>query len=177
MEVTTTKASQRKTLEKKKGKGVDKVSVVKELSEELLRLMDTSATPQVFEDKENEAIVVDIETTDEAGLLIGARGETLASIQAILGMMFRQRVGEWQRIIVNVADWRERQKDRLNELAIQTAERAKATGEPQPLYNLSSSERRIVHLALADDKEVSTESHGEGQERYLVVNPKGKTSK
>jgi spoIIIJ-associated protein len=170
--VVKTKTKKKTVRQKKKGKGVDKISVVKEMAEELLRLMGIIATPTVSEDKENDAIIVDIETEEEAGLLIGTRGETLNSLQAVLGMMFRQKTGEWQRIIVNVADWRERQEDRLNELAIQAAERAKTTSDPQPLYNLTSAERRIIHLALADDEDVETESQGEGQERYLVVNPK-----
>lgn len=161
-----------KKKESKKDTKLDKVSVIREMAEELLALMGVSVKPAVSEDKKNEAIVVDIETEEEAGLLIGTRGETLNSIQVILGMMFRQKTGEWQRIIVNVADWRERQEVRLNELAIQVAERAKSSGSPQPLYNLNASERRIIHMALADDKNVETESHGEGRERYLVVNPK-----
>ena len=172
--VVKTKTKKKTVRRKKKGKGVDKVSVVKELAEELLRLMGTDAKAIASEDKENEAILVEIKTEDEAGLLIGARGETLSSLQAVLGMMFRQKTGEWKRIIVDVAGWRERQKGRLSELANQTAERTKATGTPQPLYNLSPTERRIVHLALADDKGVKTESHGEGKERYLVISLKDK---
>ena len=174
--VVKTKTKKKAVRKKKEGKGVDKVSVVKELAEELLRLMGTDATAIVSEDKDNEAILVEIKTEDEAGLLIGARGETLSSLQAVLGMMFRQKTGEWQRIIVDVAGWRERQKGRLSELANQTAERAKATGVPQPLYNLSPTERRIVHLALADDKDLKTESQGEGKERYLVISLKDKAA-
>lgn len=150
------------------------VSLVEKLASELLGLMGPKVKPVVYEDKENDAIAVDIEAQDEAGLLIGSRGETLTSIQAVLGMMFRQRKGEWRRIIVNIADWRQRQEERLKQLARQTAERARSLKEPQPLYNLTPPERRIVHLALADDKDVETESVGEGPERYLIVRPKEK---
>jgi len=148
------------------------VKLVKELVEQLLTLMGSRAKPAVKEDKENDALVVDIQTEEEAGLLIGNRGRTLSHIQTVLGMMVRQKTGSWKRIIVNVADWREREERRLNELALQTAERVKVTGEPQPLYNLTPSQRRVIHLALAGNSEIQTESHGEGGERYLLVSPK-----
>jgi spoIIIJ-associated protein len=87
-------------------------------------------------------------------------------------MIYRQENGEWKRISVNVGDWREKQEEYLSEMAKVTAERAKQTGEPQNLYNLSPSQRRIIHIALSEDKEIETESVGEGEERYLVVKPK-----
>ncbi len=65
-------------------------------------------------------------------------------------------------------------EDYLNNLAEQTAQRAKETNEPQNLYNLNSAQRRIIHMCLSEDKETETESLGEGQERYLVVKPAGK---
>ncbi|MCJ7805282.1 hypothetical protein MUP46_01420 [Patescibacteria group bacterium] len=147
---------------------------VDEAANGLLTLMGTKAKARVYEDKENQAIRVDIETEDETGLLIGRHGETLASMETALGMMIRQSVGEWVRIIVNVGDWRERQEDHLKEIAEQAMERAIQTGEPQPIYNLTPAQRRIVHLALSESKDVETESVGEGLERYLVVKPKGK---
>lgn len=157
---------------KKKTTKKDKPKVVKEMTEELLALMGVEGEVEAEEDKENEAVSVDIQADDEAGLLIGNRGRTLNSIQALLGMIYRQKFGEWQRILVNVDDWREKEEDRLSNLALQTAERAKSTGEEQALYNLTPAQRRVVHLTLADDKEVQTESKGEGKERYLLVSPK-----
>lgn len=171
MTAMTAKAKDSK-VQKIKAKKVNKKALVKEIAEELLGLMGTKARPNISEDKKNDAIVVDIETDDEAGLLIGNRGDTLNSLQAIAGQIFRQKFGEWQRIIVNVSDWRERQEQRLTELAVQTAQRAKDSGESQVLYNLTPAQRRIVHLTLAENKKIETESLGEGQERYLVIRPK-----
>lgn len=162
---------------KTKTKKTDKIALAKEIAKKLLALMGTKAKPKVSEDVESEAVVIDIETDKEAGLLIGSRGETLNSLQTIIGMIFRKRFGDWQRIIVNVSDWRERQEERLKDLAVQTAERAEDTREPQTLYNLTAAERRTVHLTLADNQEVETESLGEGSERYLVVSPKRKAKK
>jgi spoIIIJ-associated protein len=150
----------------------DKVSLTQKLADTLLDLMGTKAKAVVSEDKENEAIKVDIETEKETGLLIGRHGETLDALQVILGMMVFQESKEWVRIIVNVGDWREKQEDQLKNLALQAAERARETGEPQSLFNLNASQRRIVHMVLTDEKDIETESSGEGKERYLVIKQK-----
>ncbi len=157
---------------KKKETAKDETLLVKEMADKLLSLMGVEAGASVSFDKENDAIKVDIVSENETGLLIGRRGETLNSIQTVLGMMYRQETGEWKRIIVNIGDWREKQEDYLKSLATDAAERAKTTGEPQALYNLTPSQRRIIHLGLSEDTEVTTESVGEEPERYLVVKPK-----
>lgn len=146
--------------------------LVKGLAEELLDLMGVKADIKVSEDKKNEAVVVDIQAPESTGLLIGFRGEVLNAIQSAIGMMVRQETDEWVRVVVNVGDWREKQENQLRDLADQTAERARETGEPQPLYNLNPSQRRIVHMVLSEEKDLETESFGEGDERYLVVKPK-----
>jgi len=165
-------AAKKKETKEKKTKKVDKVKLVQEIADELLSLMGTKAVSEVSEDKEAEALVVDLKTEEETGLLIGSRGETLNSIQAIIGMIYRQRTGEWQRIVVNVADWRERQAERLRELALQAAQRARETGDPQTLYNLTPAQRRTIHLVLEEEEDIETESEGEGSGRYLIVSPK-----
>ncbi|MGD8743978.1 MAG: R3H domain-containing nucleic acid-binding protein [Candidatus Woesebacteria bacterium] len=148
------------------------IKLVEKISEKLFSLIGVEADPEVTHDEENEAVLVNIDTQDEAGLLIGNRGETLISIQTILGMIFMRETGKWRRILVNVADWREKQEDKLKDLAKQAADRAKESGDEQRLYNLNAAQRRIVHLELAEDKDIETESIGEGVERYLIVKSK-----
>lgn len=147
----------------------DLTKVVQEDANGLLKLMGTTATASVLEDTQNEALLVNIEAKDEAGLLIGRHGDTLNSLQMVLGLILRQKLGEWKRILVNVGDWREKQDEYLKEMAQATAERAKQTGESQNLYNLSAAQRRVIHLSLSEDPEVETVSEGEGEERYLII--------
>jgi len=142
------------------------------ITEKLLSLMSTKAVAKVSFDKVNDAYIVDVEAGDETGLLIGKKGETLTSIQTMLGILFKQKTDEWNRVVVNVGDYREKEEDYLKNLAVTTAERAKETKEPQSLYNLTAGQRRIVHMALSEDESVETESMGEGEERYLVVKSK-----
>ena len=109
---------------------------------------------------------------DFSGLLIGNKGLTLEAIQSFLTVSLKQTTGEWVRVNLDVAGWRKKQEDYLVNLAEQSAERARTTGEPQSLYNLTPGQRRVIHLKLADEKDIETTSVGEGQDRYLVVKSK-----
>src|SRR3972149_9552753 len=149
-----------------------KQDIAQATSEKLLELMGVAAKVEVKEDSENEALVIDISSENETGLLIGRHGQTLLSFQSMVGMILKQKLGEWTRVIVNVGDWRQKEEENLKSLATQAAERVKTTGEPQPIYNLTASQRRIIHLNLASDPDISTESQGEGEERYLVIKNK-----
>jgi len=148
------------------------IESLQKIADKLFTLMSTKATVKVSYDKSNEAYVVDVEAGDETGLLIGKKGETLSSIQTMLGILLKQKTNEWNRVVVNVGDYREKEEDYLKNLATTTAERAKETKEPQSLYNLTPGQRRIVHMTLSEDEGIETESVGEGNERYLVVKAK-----
>lgn len=148
------------------------VEETKKVCDKLFSLMGVDIDYTVSLDKDNDAVFVKIEPGESSGLLIGSRGETIRSLQSALGMIVKHKVGDWTRIVVDVADWRDKQKERLVKLADSVVERVEQTGEPQPLYNLSAGERREIHMHLADSKEYETESVGEGDERYLVIKKK-----
>lgn len=147
----------------------DKVKILQKSVEELLALMSTKATSEVSYDETNEAFVVNLDAGDETGLLIGKKGETLLALQTVLGFLLKQKTGEWSRILVNVGDYREKEESYLKDLAATTVQRAKETGEAQSLYNLKPWQRRIIHMVLAEEKDITTESLGEGEDRYLVI--------
>lgn len=146
--------------------------ILRKAVEEMLELMTVKAKADVSYDKEQEAFVVNIEAGDATGLIIGKKGETLSSLQTILGVMLKQKTDEWKRVVVNVGDYREKEEEYLKGLAESSAARAKETGQPQMLYNLKPWQRRIIHMYLSDKSEVITESEGEGEDRYLVVKSK-----
>jgi len=147
------------------------VEALKTLTEELLDKMGIKAEFEVLEDKESGSLLVNISSEDEKGLLIGKRGETVSSLQMILGLMLKNKLDEWRRVEVNVGDWKERQEDYLESLAEKTADRVKETGQPQSLYNLTATQRRLVHLKIKEIGGVASESEGEGRDRFLVVKP------
>ena len=149
----------------------NRIDQIKELTEKLLSLAGVSAEIEVL-DKGEDIFEINLKTTDETGLLIGFRGENINAIQTVLGIMLKGITGEWFRVIVNVGDYRQKQEEKLKELANVSADRAVETNEPQPIYNLNASQRRVVHMHLAERGDVLSESQGEEPERYLVVKSK-----
>lgn len=145
------------------------VEDIKKTTTKLFELMDIKVSFDISEDKDNNAILINIDKSDEAGLIIGKKGENLESIQNIISLFIKSKTDEWKRVLVNVADWREKQDERVKELALKVAERVRETSETQNLYNLNAAQRRIVHITLAEFPDIKTESVGEGNERYLKV--------
>jgi len=88
--------------------------------------------------------------------------------------MISQRTGKWYRVSVNINDYQERREDSLKNLAESAAEKAISLNQEVVLGNLSSYERRIVHLHLEQHGGVTTESRGEPPLRQLLVIPKSK---
>lgn len=152
-------------------KSKDNTKIVEEAVTKIFSMLGINPDFKIVNDKKNESIDINIDAKEEAGLLIGKRGETLNSLQYILTLIVMRKVGDWQRVVVNIGDWREKQEEYLKNLALQAADRARVTGEVQNLYNLNPSQRRIVHMVLSEEKDIKTESEGEGIERYLVVRP------
>lgn len=146
---------------------------LKEISQKLLNLSGVKGSVQVTKEKIEGGDIyhVVIESSEESGLLIGAHGSTLESIQSFLGMALRTRTGEWHRVSVDISGWRAKHEEYLVSLAKQAADRAKQTNESQYLYNLTPAQRRVIHAALTD-MGVKSESEGEGADRFIVVSVK-----
>jgi spoIIIJ-associated protein len=109
---------------------------------------------------------------DSMGALIGRRGETLQALQFICQLLVNRRVGHWTRVILDVEGYRSRRERYLKDTALRAAEKAMRYREPIELDPMIPSERRIVHLALANHSYVFTHSEGEGAHRRVIVEPK-----
>ena len=149
---------------------MEPINQIKKIAEELLEKLEITGVISVDTD-ESGAFRVHIET-EETGLLIGFHGRTLESFQLILGMIAGKTLGKWERVYVNVGDYREKREEALMYMAQRAAERAMTTGRPVELSRLSAAERRVIHLTLSGDERVQTESVGEGMDRKLVISPK-----
>lgn len=150
----------------------DNKKILIELSEELIKLTGVNATVEVAQLEEENSFEVNLKTEDETGLLIGFRGENINAIQTVLTLMFKGKTDEWIRLVVNIGDYRQKQEDKLKELANQTVERVIETKTSQPIYNLTAAQRRIIHMYLVDNKTVESVSEGEGDQRYIIIKPK-----
>ncbi len=114
--------------------------------------------------------VLDVEGED-LGILIGRRGSTLASLQYILNLIVSRKTQRRVAFGVDVDGYRRRREEALVTLAKRTASRVRGTGRSITLEPMPPNERRIVHLALANDPAVMTVSIGEGEERKVAITP------
>ena len=121
--------------------------------------------------KTRKSISITLETED-TGIIIGYHGETLEALQLILALLLAKQTGEFKRVSIEVGDYKKNRTEWLERLAIDAKERALSEGKEVYLSDLKSWERRVVHLLLQDDKEVVSESSGEGKDRVLVIKPK-----
>ncbi len=112
--------------------------------------------------------VLDIEGED-LGLLIGRRGETLTSLQYLLNLMVARQVTNRAFFTVDVEGYRQRRERALTTLARRTADTVKRTRRPVILEPMPPNERRMIHIALSEDRLVETSSVGEGDDRKVSV--------
>ena len=136
---------------------------------ELLHRMGVAATR--VEVRAADPITLDIRGHDVADL-IGRRGENLRALQFILNLMVNKQLRRHRRLVVDVDGYRARREELLRGMAQRFAQRVRTVREPLQLEAMPPNERRIVHLALADDPDVTTESTGEGDARRVVIKPR-----
>ena len=148
---------------------------VQKLIENVLSLLELGEDQFTVDMAEDDSVRVHIQLPEEeTGIYIGHHGEGLTALQLLLSLMISQRTGTWYRVSVNINDYQERREDSLKNLAESAAEKAIALNQEVVLGNLSSYERRIVHLHLEQHGGVTTESRGEPPLRQLLVIPKAK---
>jgi len=145
--------------------------ITKETTEDILRLLEIEGTFKVSENKEEKSIDIIIDTKD-SGIVIGRHGDILESLQLILSLAITKKVGKFIRVSVEVGDYKKNRIEWLRGFAEQTKEKVLEQGREIAVPNLRAWERRIVHLFLQDDKEVVSESQGEGRDRVLVIKPR-----
>ncbi len=122
--------------------------------------------------EDGEVIELDIPSTHLNGFLIGVRGETMRSLQFIVSNALKSRGFEYNRVNVDVAEYKKQRADRLTETAQEWINQVKDGGKPLDLKPMGAADRRIVHKAAADAG-LATESVGEGRERHIVLKPVG----
>jgi len=149
----------------------DKLQKIIDQARYLMTELRVRADIQVSFDDKSRIVNVQIDSP-EAAFLIGFHGETLQAIQTILMFLSHRVLGEWVKLAVNIGDYRQKREEQLRKLALNLAMKVKFSKESQCISSLSSAERRIIHLVLADHPDVITESEGEGKARRLIIKPK-----
>jgi spoIIIJ-associated protein len=109
---------------------------------------------------------------DDVEPLLAGGGEGLSGLEVLVGRIASRQLGRPVYPRLDAEGFREHQRESLEELALRSAEEAKRTQRPQLLPPLSPAERRLIHLALAEDPEIETRSEGEGFLKRVAVRPK-----
>ena len=146
------------------------VDITVEVLQNILQYMNIRANVQV---RSTNPLTLNIQGINEnLGLLIGRRGETLAALQLLVSLIVGHRTKHRMRIIVDAENYRERREANLRSLAMRVAQQVRNYRRSIALEAMPPHERRIVHIALSDSKDISTESIGEGDARRVVISLK-----
>ncbi len=125
---------------------------------------------EVIQTKDRIKVVIGGE--ESAGLLIGREGQTINALQYLVGRIVAKKWPDPVKVQLDAGQYRERQDDKLRQMALYLADKAKSLGRPQSTKPLSSYHRRVIHLALQNDATVSTRSKGEGPLKRVLIMPR-----
>jgi spoIIIJ-associated protein len=128
--------------------------------------MGLSLTPEIEETTEGTRINLQGE---DGGVLVRRGGEGLQALQHIVATTFRRQLGDDNRILVDCNGFRKDKDLELRQMAKFVADKAKATGVPQEMGPLNPYERRIVHLAIAEDPAATSESIGDAFMKTVII--------
>jgi spoIIIJ-associated protein len=152
------------------------LQVARETVQELLEKMKVNATVTSYygepeDSKDKVPLMVDIRGKD-LSILIGPKAETLNALQYISSLIIGKEVGHAVPLVVDIEGYRVRRSQQIRQLARRMAEQAVRTGRRQVLEPMPPNERRLVHIELRNNPDVTTESIGEEPRRKVTINPR-----
>jgi spoIIIJ-associated protein len=151
------------------GEKADVVKVAKEVMEVLIKSMRITADVSATQSAAGELpVTLEIEG-DDLGVLIGRRGQTLTSLQYIVRLIVAEKLKMWVPINVDIAGYKKRRYESLQNLALRLAEQVKRNRRLIMLEPMPADERRIIHLTLTDHPDITTQSMGEGEMRKVAI--------
>jgi spoIIIJ-associated protein len=144
------------------------VALLKPVVVNVTLTIDASASP----------VTVHIDDQDNSGLIIGRDGQTITALQYLANRIISKSWPQSPRIQLDAGDYRQKQEEQLQGIALFLSEKAKKSGRVQSTRPLSSFHRRVVHMALQNDRGVQTRSKGEGHMKRVLILPvkRGKTT-
>lgn len=113
---------------------------------------------------------------DGSGLLIGRKGQTLEALEYLVNKIVHKGAEGKKKIVVDTENYHARREATLIKMARRLGEKAKRLGKPVTMSPLSAHDRRIIHQALQNDKNLRTHSKGTGLYRQIVITPQKKSS-
>lgn len=145
------------------------IETIREVASALFSQLEIDGTFDLAPGDDAVELLLD---TKDSGIVIGYHGEMLEALQLVLSLLAAKKLDRFVRIMVEVGDYRKNRSEYLQKLALQAKEKAVSESTEQTIHSLKSWERRIIHVLLKDDAEVTSESAGEGKDRVLIVKPR-----
>jgi spoIIIJ-associated protein len=142
---------------------------VRDFLEQVFKCLEVECDIDVCEGQND--ISVDI-TGKDSGVVIGKFGQTLDSLQFITNVVMTKKFGNRKKVVINVGDYRKRREESVHKMARSVARKVMKTHKPEALAPMPPQDRRIIHLALADYKNIVTTSEGTGKNRKVVISYK-----
>lgn len=144
------------------------VNKAKEFLQKIFAAMKVEVVMEKFINKNDGTVTFKLHGAD-MGILIGKHGQTLDSLQYLTNLVANKNNTERVRVIIDVENYRDRRVETLSRLASRLADKVKRTGERVALEPMNPHERKIIHMALQNDRKVTTLSEGEEPYRHVVI--------
>jgi spoIIIJ-associated protein len=109
---------------------------------------------------------------EDGGVLIRRGGEGLQALQHVVATTYRRQLGDDNRIVIDCNGFRREKDAELKQMALFMAGKARSSGMPQEMGPLNPYERRIVHLAIAEEQDVTSESIGDAFMKTVIISVK-----
>ena len=152
---------------KKAGSGVEEI--VDEVARAIMECLDVNY--RLFTEEQDGTTYINVETAGVDGLLIGRKGDTLTSLQHLVGRIVSKKMGGYQRLTLDVGGYLRNRHEILKQKALKAAEKVKKTNHEVTLEPMHAAERRVVHMALADLEGITTYTVGNGELRKVCISP------
>ena len=152
--------------------GLSKADRAIAMLKSVFEAMQFIAEPVLVTESVEEVQIDIVGASEDLGRLIGRHGQTLDALQYLLAISVNRGDPDKVRILLDAEGYRERHKQMLEARAREYAAKVKETGDEAVLEPQSARDRRIIHMALADEPDIYTYSEGEGDDRHVVISPK-----
>ena len=148
------------------------MSLTMEISEFVQQLVDAMGVALTVTTEEgSDGTRINI-AGEDGGVFVRRGGEGLQALQHIVATTFRKQLGDDHRIVIDCNGFRKDKDAELRQMARFVAEKARSSGAPQEMGPLNPYERRIVHMTVAEDPQVASESIGDAFMKTVIISPK-----
>lgn len=138
----------------------------------VVKAMGLTLTATVEEDADSIRVNLDGE---DGEMFVRRKGEALDALQHVANMAFKPDLPKGQHVIIDCLNFRRGKDAELKQMAVYLVERARTTGQPQEIGPLNPYSRRLVHLAVAEHADASSESIGDAYMKTVLISTRGKS--